>query len=393
MTRAVAPALVALSLMSAAAWADYTVVVDMAHPDELSVTLKLPKAEGAPHRLDVRGAAWGLQPQVHSAACGSVPLKQQKNGTWIADAACREVNWKVSPVVALDGAVDVSKHATLLFQNPRWLLLADPSSLLRLTDDTAAPASSITIQSGRTAVLGATPLGKQAWRVPSAGNAPEFFVVGDLPARSRTIGAFEVRYVADDQRRIEALGLEAGHERLLEYLGRVLPPPAALPASERTLLVVWIGIDERRGRARVAAGNRSLMANYVIGKPDAAKLHAAQTLMVLAQHQFRQLADLVRASLPPLPPSVNESLAAYYALKAVRTVFSGPEVESIRSDRIEFWTAIDDALGAGALDSLVPDLLRSSVEPGGRLPAAFVATLRARLGARTDALLAKYGGD
>ena len=377
----------------APARAEYTVVVDMAHPDELAVTLKLPKAEVAPHRLDVRGAAWGLQPQVHSAACGSVPLKQQKNGTWIADASCREVNWKVSPVVALDGSVDVSKHATLLFQNPRWLLLADPSSLLRLTDDATAPASSITIQSGRAAALGATPLGKQAWRVPSAASAPEFFVIGDLPARSRTIGAFEVRYVADDQRRIEALGLEAGHERLLEYLARVLPPPAALPASERTLLVVWIGIDERRGRAGVAVGNRSFLANYVIGKPEETKLNAARTLLVLAQHQFRQLADLVRAPLPPLPAWINDSLAEYYALKAVQTLFPGPKAASIRSGRIEFWAAIDDALGAGALDPLVPELLRASVEPGGRLPAAFVAQLRARLGARTDALLAKYGGD
>ena len=68
--------------------AEYTVVVDMAQPDELTATLKLPKAEGAPHRLDIRGSAWGLEPQVHSAMCGGMPLKQQKNGTWIADASC-----------------------------------------------------------------------------------------------------------------------------------------------------------------------------------------------------------------------------------------------------------------------------------------------------------------
>ena len=70
-----------LGLLWGAACAEYTVVVDLARLDELTVSLKLPKAEGAPHRLNVRGAAWGLDSQVHSARCGEIPLKQQKNGT------------------------------------------------------------------------------------------------------------------------------------------------------------------------------------------------------------------------------------------------------------------------------------------------------------------------
>ena len=133
MRKSITPALATLSLLSAAAQAEYTVIVDIAQPDELTATLKLPKAEGAPHRLDVRGAAWGLQPQIHSPACGGVPLKQQKNGTWIAETSCREVTWKISPVVAIDGFADVSKQATLLFQKPRWLLLSEASALLRPT--------------------------------------------------------------------------------------------------------------------------------------------------------------------------------------------------------------------------------------------------------------------
>ena len=396
------PIFALLGLLSAAGRAEYTIVVDLAQPDELTATLKLPKAEGGPHRLDVRGAAWGLEPQAHSAMCGGVPLKQQKNGTWIADASCREVSWKVSPIVVLDGATDASKQATLLFQKPRWLLLSERTSLLRLVDDAGGSASTIRIQSGSVVTLGAMPMGNQTWRVPSARNAPEVFIVGDVQARSRTISPFEVRYVADDPARVDALGLEALHEKALGYLARVLPPPSGLPASERTLLVVWIAIDERRGRAGGAAGNRSFVANYVIGRPESAHRNAARTLYVLAHEQFHQLADCVRGSLVPLSEWLNEGLATYYGLKTLLTTLPGPDAESIRAGFNDpgttLWSAVDAALrvqsgGASDLDALVAELLRLEARPGERLPATFAAKLRAILGVQFDAILAKYAGD
>ena len=394
--------LLALGTACAAARADYTVVVDIAQPDELTATLKLPRAEGAPHRLDVRGTAWGLQPQIHSPACGGVPLKQQKNGTWIAEPGCREVTWKISPVVAIDGYADVSKHATLLFQKPRWLLLSEASSLLRPTDDASGSASSITIRSGNATAFGATPSGQLSWRVPSASHAPEIFVVGDVSTRSRAIGPYEVRYIADDPQRVETLGLEGLHEKALEYLARILPPSPGLPASERTLLVVWVGIDERRGRPGGAAGSRSFVANYVIGKAESARQNAARTLYLLAHEQFHQLAELVRGPRPPLPEWLNESLATYYGAKVLLQVAPGPESESVRAQFVEsgaaFWAEIDNALrarsaGASDLDAMVPALLRSEVRQGRRLPDAFAQELRAVLGARADELLAKYAGN
>ena len=358
-------------LSCAPAQAEYTVVVDLAQPDELTATLKLPKAEGGPHRLDVRGAAWGLHPQVHSATCGGVPLKQQKNGTWLADPGCREVSWKVSPVVALDGSTDASKHATLLFKNPRWLLISEPTALLRLVDDTTGSAAPVSIR---------TAAGTQSWGMPSAYSA-EAFVVGDVAVRSRTVGPIEVRYVADDPKRVETLGLEAQHEKVFAYLAALLPPPASLPASERTLLVVWIGIDERRGPSPGAPGNRSFVANYVVGKKD------TRAVMTVARAQFGQLAGMQQGKASP-------SLSEYYAHKAVLKTLGA---DAFSKSRSEFWAAIDDALrvrsnGASDLDALVADLVAPSA-PGERLPAAFVNKLRSALGPQADALLAKYPAD
>ena len=363
--------LVALAIACAPALAEYTVIVDLSQPDELTATLKLPKAEGGPHRLDVRGAAWGLHPQVHSATCGGVPLKQQKNGTWLAEPSCREVSWKVSPVVALDGSVDASKHATLLFKNPRWVLISEPTALLRLVDDTTGSASSVTIR---------TAAGTQPWGMSSA-NSAEVFVVGDAAVRSRTIGPFEVRYVADDPKRVEALGLEAQHAKVLEYLARVLPPPPALPASARTLLVVWVGLDERRGSSAGAAGNRSVVANYAVGKAD------ARAVMTVAKAQFNQLAGMQQGK-------ASQSLSEYYARKAALKALG---VDALVKPDSGFWAAIDDALrvqsnGASDLDALATELVHPGA-PGERLPAAFVNKLRSALGPQADALLAKYAGD
>jgi hypothetical protein len=275
------------------------------------------------------------------------------------------------------------------------------------------------------------PVGQGSWRLPPTNNAPEYFVVGDMPTRSRLIGTFDVGYVADNPARVVGLGLEASHEQLLAYLAQVVPPPPALPASERKLLVVWIGIDERNGRAGGSAGSRSFVANYVIGQPESAQLNAARTLMVLAHEQFHQLVDLLRGSLPSFPVWLNESLAAYYGLKAISKVSPGPVVNSIRPDFIDpsrtiklglleldrrhaandasvyplfytqgatFWAEVDNAIrtqsaSSADLDGLIPDLLRANPEQGGHLPRAFVAKLRTILGARADELLARYVGD
>jgi len=175
-----------------------------------------------------------------------------------------------------------------------------------------------------------------------------------------------------------------------------------LPASERTLLVVWVGLDERRGRAGGAAGSRSFVANYVIGKAESARQNAARTLYLLAHEQFHQLAELVRGPRPPLPEWLNESHATYYGAKVLLQVAPGPESESVRAQFVErgaaFWAEIDNALrarsaGASDLDAMVPALLRSEVRQGRRLPDAFAEELRAVLGARADELLAKYAGN
>ena len=63
-----------------------------------------------------------------------------------------------------------------------------------------------------------------------------------------------------------------------------------------------------------------------------------------------------------------------------------------------FWSEIDSAIssatnGAGSLDELVSELLRSEIPESGQLPERFVDKLRERIGEKTDALILAYVGN
>lgn len=423
--------LLSLHALPANAETTYRITANGAQSQELIVTLTLPSDETRIRKLAVRGAAWGLESQVHSPRCGKTPLRMDTAGFWIAPGPCRKVTWRVSATRVRDGAVDVSKQASLLFENPRWFLLSEPTALLRVLGDAQPLTLVVSPGSAQVAGFGATSAGEGRWRVPSTDNAPEFFVVGDVTPRIRSIGPFQVRYVADDAERVARLGLEAIHERALQYLARVIPPSAALPIADRMLLVVWIGIDERNGRAGGSAGSRSFVANYVFGGTETESLNAARTLTILAHEQFHQLADLARGSLRPLPLWLGESLAHYYGLKALVQASPGPAAASVRAGFIDparpvdfgllalnrrhvakdpsaypllyaqgatFWAALDSAIliqsgGNRSLDSLIPQLLRSNLDDDGKLPFDFIDKLRLLIGSQADELLAKYVGD
>jgi hypothetical protein len=425
MTRSIAAILLCLSAVRALADSGYRVTVNWAHPEKLTLSADLPQSS-APTKLQVRVDGWGLDPQAESPRCGTT-LLQKEGKFWLAPATCREVTWTVTPTAVGEEGVDVSRQASLLFRNPPWILLSESTALLKRVDQESA--TSLTIESAPG--FGATQVSEHAWRLPSWNNAPEYFVIGDVQAETRTVGIFQVRYVADKPAQVERLGLQAKHEQVLGYLSELVRPPAALPTRERTLLIVWVAIDEKKGRAGGTSGSRSFVANYVVGRAEFEEVNAVRTLLVMGHEQFHQLTDLARGSLAPFPVWLNESLATYYGLKALDRISRGKVVESVRNEFINssrpvtaslieldrryitgdasvyplfysqgatFWAELDKALhsetnGAQDLDALLPDLLESNPEQDRQLPKAFSTKIRAVLGARADALLAKYVGN
>jgi hypothetical protein len=336
----------------------------------------------------------------------------------------------VQPIIVRDGTADVSRQSTLLFQHPSWLLLSEPTSVLRVLGDKTPSTISITAKGVHATAFGATRVREQGWRVPSDDNGPEFFVMGDVATTTRNVGPFRVRYVADNSARVERLGLESLHSRVLSYLANVLPPPVSVAESERTLLIVWIGITEGSGRSGGAAGSRSFLANYTIPQSLDERADQSRTTMVMAHEQFHQLADLVRGSRPALPLWLNESLASYYGLKTLAQVSSSRAAEALRDAFINpsrpvdvglleldrrraagdgsayqtiyeqgatFWAELDRAASesstsTGGIDSLIPSLIQSQIESGESLPHDFIARLHAIVGSKADEIISKYVG-
>ena len=431
MNKSLVVVLVALVSISTANASEYHVTELASGNPELLATLNLAKKDGNARTLISRSDSLGLKSQIRSPRCGRTLLRRQSDGAWIVPARCTKVAWNVRVKVAIDGKVDVSTQATVKFHKPSWLLLSEPTSLLRLQGDNEPSTITIRGTSKRSSSVGATEISDNVWRVSSLNNAPEFFALGQIQSATRSIGRFAVRYVADNSARVSHLGLETMHERALEFLASVVPPPIDAPSVERSLLVIWVGIDETMGYSGGAAGSRSFVANYVFGKPDNESLNAARTLAVLAHEQFHQLADLARGQLPPLPTWLNESLAHYYGLKALQRASSSPDAQFVRARFINaarpvsvglrelnrrhtandqsvyplfyeqgatFWSEIDSAIslatnGLGTLDDLVLDLLLSATTGGDPLPERFVSRLRERIGTKVDELLRKFVGD
>lgn len=397
----------------------------------LFFSLRMPAGAKAAVQLAPRGLAWGLKPQVSDVRCDGRRLPKAETGSWLAPPDCALVTWRVLPDRVSRLGADASRQRTLRVGRRPWLLLAEPTSLLRPIGDMQAGA--ISAAPASLPLAGATPLAGGGFRLPPASGAPEFYVLGHVQQTRRPLGQLQVSYVADDAESVGRLGLQARHASALNYLLALVPLPQPLADADRSLLVVWLGVAESAGQAGGAAGSRSFVANYVVGSPAQAQRHAARTLLIMAHEQFHQLVDMVQGSLPAPPATalwINESLAHYYGLKAMKAVDSSAAAQALWKQFIDekrpvefgllelerrhaagdpdaydafytqgatFWHALDAAIaGAGhgrhGLDDYLGELLRMPVGVDGALPASLVERLRAVAGEEVDAVLAKYVG-
>lgn len=409
---------------------DYTVRAATAPDHHLELSLRLPSAApGVERKLATRGSAWGMHDQVVAPHCGPAPLQAGDGGTWLLPASCERVTWRVAAPPRQDGH-ELPDHQSVSFPGPaQWTLLVEPTSLLRLVGD--ATDATLRAADAKTHLLGGTPTAN-GWRIPGGTHAPEVFIVGNAPTQEREAGGFQIRDVADNLDAVRQLGLLSLHEQALAHLVAVVfgghPPPPA----DRSLLVVWLGIEARHRQISGVAGSRSFVANYLVGDREKARRNRALTLMVLAHEQFHQLLDVKRDTRASVPAWVNESLAHYFGLQAMQASMGKDkaaaalareeidparpvlhklmEFESLSKTDIDaarrlvyaqgatFWSEMDRALsahpgGARTLASLIPGLLEMDFPPDDALPDVFVRQLREGAGPAADELLGRYAGN
>lgn len=362
--------------------------------------------------------------QIKNVRCGNKQLKQDDTGYWWVPSSCNKVVWDVVSKQVDDETVDIADQLTLKLKKAGWILFSEPTSLLRINDN---PESlSLLVSSDDIPLFGATAYNK-SWLIPSEDNAPEFFIIGNPVYQIDTIGQLTAKYVIDDPHQSNWAELRNSHKNILLYFINILSIPSNLPKNERTLLIVWIGINAKDKQINGAAGRRSFIANYVIGKNEQTDSpNNIHNLLVLAHEQFHQLVQMVRfTGSGETSVWIEESLAQYYAIKSLQSLLSDQDFTKViekyisfdsvikfteleqqikegnyknyslfYSQGAHFWYEFDQALltsseGKYGLDFLLNELITSESKDG-QLSEAFLQKAKKIGGKKIDNLLSVY---
>jgi hypothetical protein len=414
-------------------FAGYTVHVDPDNPQRLLARLDLSSHDGTDRTAHVRGLNFGLVSQVADPSCDEVSLLATGDGQWAIPDDCCMLSWFIDMEPTAPNGVDTSLQRSLVFSGGDWWLLSEPTSLLRISGPDRESMLRVRFEGlpESSRIAGATRVEQGVWRLPGLNHAPEFFAFGNLVLEQHDVGRLQATYVIDDQDRFGRLNLPALHRQALAYLANVFQVPTDLPAADRHLLVIWLGIDESLGHAGGAAGSRSFLANYVDGGDEGLDMNLARTMLILAHEQTHQLHDLTWPGGTPGPTWLGESIAHYYGLKAlarsglpdevvgvVMNFFIDPtrpvEAGLVEYERryeagdtdayqmfyaqgATFWSEVDRVLlsvapASGGLDALIPDFVQSPASDEG-LPRSFQQLLLEQGGEEMRDLLARYVGE
>lgn len=399
-------------------------------PEVLELQLILPDNSKSPHQLVTRGAAWGLASQVQHVRCANKPLIQDKEGYWVAPADCPIVKWEVKADHIGKAGANANEQRTLIVGSPAWYLLSESTSILRpqnVDDQTATIENPL----NPNLLLGATQVNDNVYLVPSANNAPEFYVLGSPVQTTLRWRMLTLTHISDSPEQFKQLNLKKLHGHALNYLLTVVPPPATLPTEQRHLQMIWLGVAESKGQVGGAAGSRSFVANYIVGSVEHQDRNIYRTLLVIAHEQFHQLADMLRGNRRAQPIWFNESLAQYYALKSLRQLPPSAELRTITSNFINpdrlvnyglvalekqymngnhsvyelfytqgatFWYELDSMInqtskGKYSLDEYIKELLTTDFLLNDGLPDSFATSMRQLIStAKWNMLVNKYLG-
>lgn len=365
-------------------------------------------------------------PQVENIRCDDNVLVQDSSGYWLVPSACNKVYWDVKSKQVDDQFVDIAEQMTLNYKKAGWILFSESSSLLRIHNNT--DPLSLLVSNKTIPLLGATAY-NNGWLVPPEDGAPEFFVIGRPSIQVERIAGFTVSYVIDNPKQINLLELLNSHKKILLYFSKLLSIPTKLPKNEKSLLLILIGIDEKNSQVNGAAGRRSFIANYIVGKNKTFNLLNEQySLLTLAHEQFHQFVDMVRFDQPGESSVwIEESLAQYYAIKSLQSILLKDDLikfnkkflqtnDAIKLKFIEieqqiaqgnyenyplcysqgaqFWYEFDQALltssnNSYGLDYLLPELIKGESKEG-QLPQQFIEKAYNIAGNKIDSLLMRY---
>lgn len=285
----------------------YSVFMSADNPKIATVSLNFERATNSPSTLISRAESLGVKSQVYDIMCNQVKLEMRPDFKWLIPPQCSTVTW----VIRFDDGqlmpVQPSQQRSLSMSTG-WWVLSGPSSLLRL--ETALPETPIRIYVSNEEQIVKTLFGINA--------PPNFYVIGNAPQKSVSQEKNRLTYFGDDLQTVLSVIEPAKHLAAIDYFKSVIGSENS--RDENDLSVVWFGAPRVRREASGAAGYDTILANYIIPE-DAPRLEEQLLSLMLVYHeQFHQLDTASH------PVWIGESLANYYALKALKKSFPNNEI-------------------------------------------------------------------
>lgn len=266
-----------------------------------------PAAELDRRAIYTRASALNIRSQIDDIRCDDAPLSLKDDGETPLPDECKILSWTSRLDSVTDHGLRLSQqsfhHAT-----DGWGMISGPAALLRLSETTSPPQVNIRDSKGNRLYSGL---------LTPADAAPFFASFGKWPLSETVNHGQEIKYLIDAPGYIGVTAPWPEHIETLAYFHSLFTAGETHPSSLSSTTVIWLGVEGEQAGISGAAGSNILLINYPRSGDRMPERIKARALYVLLHEQFHQIDPSISA-----PAWLGESIASYYALKALERLGS-----------------------------------------------------------------------
>lgn len=285
----------------------YHIVIDPENPKEAFVSMTLENSLTS-REIHSLASNYQTETQISDVMCGDEVLEKNIRDRWQVPSSCNVVTWKINFVSEDSEGIAAYEQRSVLMAKGDWWVLSSPTALLRLRRE----PFDLTI---RIEVNGYDPIYA---RLPHGRRPPTYYAVGNAPTEVVTGDGVKLRYISDDPSYTSEFVKADEHTKGLEYMAEALG--LRTDGRTRNITMIMLGIKRDRGFLGGSAGENAMLVNYIYKNDKSREQEKYLPILVALHEQFHQLYNGRH------PVWVRESLAHYYATKAMMVVYPGNEV-------------------------------------------------------------------
>lgn len=287
----------------------YHVVIKPDEPEVATVTMTLQKSF-LQRELYSRASSNLTETQVSDVKCGEEYLEKNVRDRWQVPRTCTVISWKINFVVESSEGIAAYEQKSVLMAKRDWWVLASPTALLRLRKEPDDLSIKIDVSGYETINS----------RLPTGRRPPAYFALGNAPSETVKGDGIRLTYISDNPAYTSEFVKASDHAKGLEYMADALGLKS--DGIIRTINMIMLGIQRERGVLGGAAGENAMLVNYIYENKNSQDQEKYFPILIALHEQFHQLYNGRH------PVWVRESMAHYYATKAIMVVY--PDNQTVK---------------------------------------------------------------